>query len=108
MICNNGEAPGLNRNLDNPIFDANIILQGSTCLVTHGEFKKIDHSATSISKSGNDVSRMATRDLYLEMRAQLLALTEEFFLELKQRDGPKSLTDGEPVLNLKIFKQWLN
>jgi len=51
---------------------------------------------------------MATRELYLEMRSQLLALTEEFFEDLKTKDGPKSQTDSEPVLNFEIFKLWLH
>ena len=59
-------------------------------------------------KDGTDFSRMATRELYLEMRSQLLALTEEFFEDLKIKDGPKSPTDNEPVLNFDLFKLWLN
>jgi hypothetical protein len=51
---------------------------------------------------------MATRELYLEMRSQLLTLTEELFNDLKTKEGPKSQTDGEPVLNFELFKQWLN
>ena len=51
---------------------------------------------------------MATRELYLEMRTQLLDLTECLFNDLKNADGPKSQTDGEPVLNFELFKKWLN
>jgi hypothetical protein len=62
----------------------------------------------SICRDGTDFSRMATRELYLEMRSQLLALSEEFFEDLKAIDGPRSPTDSEPVLNFEIFKLWLN
>jgi hypothetical protein len=62
----------------------------------------------SICRDNNDFTRMTTRELYLEMRAQLLAFSEEFFEDLKTRDGPKSQIDSEPVLNFEIFKLWLN
>jgi hypothetical protein len=42
------------------------------------------------------------------MRFQLMALTEEFFEDLKEKDGPKSKVDGDPLMNFEILKQWLN
>ena len=120
MICHNGEGTGLNLNNGFNGIDVGVLLQGSTSLVTQTQVDNktrtnqepstasIDLLSNIQKNSCNDFSRMATSELYLEMRSQLLTLTEQLFNELKTKDGPKSQTDGEPVLNFELFKQWLN
>ena len=111
MICHNGEK----RDAKYALANAQNLMVGSMNLNTNTAFQDKGISAASIdaslmSRSHADFTPVmaTTRDLYLEMKFQLMALTGEFFEDLAEKEGPKSLKDGQPVMNFEILKQWLN